>query len=96
MVGPVSAEDLLKNDVKLIPTLATVNHLERLTSLWFTLRDASPPSIEARLNEALGLGDFPEAEVIEEILRYRKGELTEVQAIRNIFELLKEFVEVDS
>lgn len=86
----------MENHLEFMPELSDVNHLEQLTSLWFTLRDASPETIEARLRVAMGPKDLPEAEVIQAILRYRKGEITEVEAIKTIYDLLKEFLDVES
>lgn len=76
-----------------ISALTKMNRLNHLTSLWFSLRTSTPDTIRTRL--AQSSHDYPEAQVIQVILDYRTGNITEVQAIRNIFDLLKGFIEAE-
>jgi hypothetical protein len=94
--GPFLQEVALKDDLRFVPDLSKIDHGEHLTSLWFALRDASQDAIEARLEKAVSQSDSSGEQVIQEILRYRKGEISEVDAIRNIYDLVKEFVGLES
>lgn len=93
-LGRFLQEVALKDDLKFVPDLSKVDHAEHLTSLWFALRDASQDAIEARLETAVNQSDSSGAQVIEAILRYRKGEISEVEAIRNIYDVVEKFVDV--